>query len=244
MPKTYAAGDEVAAADYNQIVKSAGVYATDAGGDDTYAITVAPVPTTYADGDEYTFKPSTANTGACTLNVNSLGAVTIKKFSSGGKVDLSTGDIIAGQPCRVKHDGTDFILISAHQPRPLYATGQASKTSGSTGTQNIAHGLGVIPRLVKISYFANPDFSNAPEHVVGVGTATSTSDETCSYAESVDSSDDIVGQQTGLMVYMVATGGGASMQATLSALDATNITLDWTVAAGTHACYFQWEAFA
>lgn len=243
MPKTYASGDEVDYSDINAIVQSAGVYATDAGGDDTYSITVTPAPGTYADGDEYTFKPSTGNTGACTLDVNSLGAKSIKKFDSAGaaKVDLLTGDIVAGQPCRVKYDGTDFLLISSQAPRALYACGQTTRSAGSgTGTQNIAHGLGVVPRLIKITAFAISTTNAALTK--SVGTATSTSTCTCTYAYQNNNPIGIV--QSNVILQTVTSAGSAGWSATISTLDSTTITLNFTAATTPGTLYIQWEAFA
>lgn len=54
-------------------------YIADAGSSDAYAITVVPAITAYAEGQIFTFKANTENTGACTLNVCALGAITIKK---------------------------------------------------------------------------------------------------------------------------------------------------------------------
>jgi len=67
-------------------------YAADAGSTDDYAITVSPAPESYETGDVYLFKANTVNTGAATLNVNSLGVITIKK---GNNADLATNDIRA-----------------------------------------------------------------------------------------------------------------------------------------------------
>jgi len=85
-------------------------YAADAGSTDAYAITLTPAPSAYATGQVFVFKANTANTGACTLNVNSLGATTIKKDVSS---DLATGDILANQIVTVVYDGTNFQLVSS-----------------------------------------------------------------------------------------------------------------------------------
>ncbi len=82
-------------------------YAASAVGTDTYAITVTPAPTAYVIGQKFTFKADVTNTGACTLNVNTLGAITIKKNVT---ADLATGDIIANQLITVIYDGTNFQL--------------------------------------------------------------------------------------------------------------------------------------
>jgi len=88
--------------------KSWNEYAVDAVGTDSYAITVAGV-TAYVAGQTFKFKAGTANTGACSLNVNGLGAITIKKDVN---VDLSTGDILANQVVVVCYDGTYMQFIS------------------------------------------------------------------------------------------------------------------------------------
>jgi len=84
-------------------------YAADAGSTDAYAITLSPVPSAYAAGMMVNFKAATFNTTASTLNVNTLGAVAIKKH---GGQDLATGDIRSGQMVSVIHDGTNFQLLT------------------------------------------------------------------------------------------------------------------------------------
>lgn len=84
-------------------------YAPDAQASDAYAITLTPAPAAYAAGQTFAFKANTANTGAASLNVNSLGAKTIKKLTD---QDLATGDIEAGTIVIVTYDGTNFQMQS------------------------------------------------------------------------------------------------------------------------------------
>lgn len=91
---------------------SAPVYAADGGSTDAYAITLSPAPSGYTTGTHYRFKANTANTGACTLNVNSLGAKTIKKVQGGITTDLADNDIRAGQFVDVVYDGTNLQMQS------------------------------------------------------------------------------------------------------------------------------------
>lgn len=93
-------------------VNGATTYAADGGSNDTYAVTLNPAPTAYSAGMFIFFKANTANTGACTLNVNSLGAKTIKKKKAGALSDLNDNDISAGDICLVVYDGTYFQLSS------------------------------------------------------------------------------------------------------------------------------------
>ena len=79
------------------------VYAADSVGTDLYAVTLSPVPAAYANGMVIHFKAGVANTGACSLNVNSLGAIDIKKNHD---QDLATGDIEANQIVTVVYNST------------------------------------------------------------------------------------------------------------------------------------------
>lgn len=103
------------------IQKQSWVYAADAEANDTYVITIAPAIAAYATGQKFSFKANTANTGACTLNVNSKGAKAIKKAYN---LDVVTGDILAGQICDVTYDGTNFQLLNpSHIDNTLSAIG-------------------------------------------------------------------------------------------------------------------------
>lgn len=97
------------AANVNQVQTRTVAYATDSSGTNAYAITLSPALTSYAAGQMFHFSPGTANTGAATLNINGLGAKTIKKDKT---VDLVANDFVANQIVCVAYDGTNFQLIS------------------------------------------------------------------------------------------------------------------------------------
>jgi hypothetical protein len=123
--------------------KSAELYAADAGANDTYAITLSPAPAAYTTGMTVRFKANTANTGAATLNVNSLGAKTIKRKAS---TDLNDNDIAAGQIVTVVYDGTNFIMQSAPNTPGGYeivnATGTGPSTIGGSVTVTVTCSAG------------------------------------------------------------------------------------------------------
>ena len=102
------------------------VYAVDSVGTDSYAITLVPAVGAYADGQVFHFKAGTANTGAATLNVNGLGAITIKKLHD---QDLATGDIEAGQIVTVVYDTT---------PTPDVFQMQSQLASAAAGGGDVA----------------------------------------------------------------------------------------------------------
>ena len=72
-----------------------------------YTTTIAGV-TSYTAGDAYVIKFTTANDGASTLNINSLGAVNIFKNTN---IPIASGDIKANQEIQVVYDGTNFQAI-------------------------------------------------------------------------------------------------------------------------------------
>lgn len=93
----------------SEIQDSVYTYAADAEASDSYAITLDPAPSAYTAGQMFIFKANTANTGAASLNVNGLGAQTIKKRTG---TDLANNDIQSGSIVTVVYDGTNFQMIS------------------------------------------------------------------------------------------------------------------------------------
>lgn len=69
--------EKLSISDYQNGTK---VYAATSTGTDAYAITLDPPLTSYALGQTFKFMTDVANTGPATLNVNGLGAKTIKKL--------------------------------------------------------------------------------------------------------------------------------------------------------------------
>lgn len=83
------------------------VYAASTDVSDTYTVSLTPALTAYTTGMKVRVKFTTANTGACTLNINSLGAKNIKLIDGTDPLD---GDIAAGKSYGLSYDGTNFIL--------------------------------------------------------------------------------------------------------------------------------------
>jgi len=92
--------------DATSIQNSDGTYAV-VSGTDTYTATLDPVPTEYVTGQTFTLNFTNANTGASTININSLGAKPLKKQ---GGLALESGDIVASTIYTAVYDGTNFQL--------------------------------------------------------------------------------------------------------------------------------------
>ncbi len=103
------------------------LYCADAGASDAYACNLSPAITSYTTGACYAFKANTANTGAASLTLNSIGggAKTIVKVAGGVTTALDTNDIRVGQVVEVCYDGTNFQMQSI--------LGNAPTTSGAAG---------------------------------------------------------------------------------------------------------------
>jgi hypothetical protein len=96
-------------------------------GIDTITGSGSPQVTTYATGQMFWFVASGTNTGAATLNIDSLGAKSITR----GTAALAAGDIISGSVALVVYDGTQFQLLS------IIRSIQTNGTIASAGTTNI-----------------------------------------------------------------------------------------------------------
>lgn len=111
------AGADILAAQENamrlDMLKNAGDYATSTGSANAYLLALDAQISAYVAGDVFKFKANFENTGAATLNVNSIGALTIKKNTS---VDLLAGDIKSGQIVYVVYDGTNLQMVNTLIP--------------------------------------------------------------------------------------------------------------------------------
>lgn len=108
-------------------------------GTNAIAVTLNPAPTALVEGMAISFKNTTANTGAATLNLNGLGAKPIVKSNGGA---LSSGNLKAGSIYTVRYSGTSFILQGEG------GSGNATASdllSGKTATTDAGDIVGTMP---------------------------------------------------------------------------------------------------
>lgn len=84
-------------------------YYADTGAANAYVITPVISIGAYATGQRFSFKSANANTTTSTLNINGLGAKTIKNSAG---ANLAANDILSGQIVVVEYDGTNFQMLS------------------------------------------------------------------------------------------------------------------------------------
>ncbi|MCC6599594.1 MAG: hypothetical protein IT223_02855 [Crocinitomicaceae bacterium] len=105
--------------------------ATNVGND--LSITLSPAITAYTTGMMLHFLCPVDITGSTTLNVNSVGAIAIKKnFNS----DLASGDLKSGQMVSVIYDGTNFQMISQLATAPSAGLSAENSSNSSTWTSS------------------------------------------------------------------------------------------------------------
>lgn len=91
-------------------------YAVATGSSNAYAITLTPALTAHIPGMPITMKANHTNTGAATVAVNGMAAVTIKRRDGSS---LAAGDILSGAIVALSYDGTNYQLISQDQGAAL-----------------------------------------------------------------------------------------------------------------------------
>ncbi len=223
---------------------AAELYAASAAGSDTYEITLSPVPTAYHNGMTLRFKADVANTGAATLNVNSLGAVAI--VTSVGTA-LVTGDIVANQVVEVIYNSTGpvFELVNPASMVILattYTNGTTTKNAAdASAVQNIAHGLGKIPKKIRIRAIVDTSDGSGDRNSREANTAyNGTTQSSVSFYQG---NGQAVIIDTTFTLNIASSGGVTTTTTGVITFDATNIIITWTKTGSPTGTYtLLWEA--
>jgi hypothetical protein len=102
------------AANLGQVQDNAAAWLTSVAGTNTITASLTtPTLAAYAAGQVFNFVPAVTNTGATTINVNSVGARDVFAFGAA----CVGGELVAGAPVSVAYDGTRFHLLA----QPLVA---------------------------------------------------------------------------------------------------------------------------
>jgi hypothetical protein len=122
-------------------------YLVDTGTANAVVLTFSPVWTSYVAGRGFTFRAAVTNTGAVTVNVNSLGAIAL--VGQTGQA-LVGGEIVANMVYRATYNGTSFVMtandgysrvsnqvIAATTNASMRNTGTGSLTLGTNAQNNV-----------------------------------------------------------------------------------------------------------
>jgi hypothetical protein len=119
------------AAQYGQLQAGATTIAT-VTGTDTLTGSLTPAIAAYATGNLFSFVAAATNTGAATINLNSLGA---KSITKSGTTALAASDLVIGRVYLIEYDGTRFQLINPSTTTP---SGILPIVNGGTGASTLA----------------------------------------------------------------------------------------------------------
>ncbi len=109
-------------------------------------LTLAPVPAAYTQNLTVMFLCGSDNTGATTINVNSLGAKNLMKNVAGTLTALASGDLQSGVYYTATYDGTQFqVRIDASSGLSSVSQGNLNTSTGSVSGSAPAAGSGGGP---------------------------------------------------------------------------------------------------
>ncbi len=245
--------DALGASTNNQYVASiinTGIpYAVATGTATAYTATFATGFSTLASGASLNFLVPISNATGITLNVNSLGAKSLKKNVS---TSLASGDLSAGQIVEVVFDGTNFQVATPVPATPTsYNNGVTTHNLATTGTQNIAHGLGKLPKVIRINANANSARSGYTGIAQSFGTYNGSTIATVSNYMEVISSGTSNGvsaassSDTSNIISLCTDSSVGNYAMASVTFDTTNIILTWSISnSPTGTAQIVWEAIS
>lgn len=161
------------AVSFGQVQDGVALYAGNAGGSaNALTLTLSPAITSYATGSAFTFKATATNTATSTLNINSVGAITILNAKTGSA--LAGNEIISGSYYSVIYNGTNFLLLD---PAELYL-GYAGTSGGTANAQTLTTTFAVsgLKTGRKFGFLAGATNTGGTTLAINGGAATTVQD--------------------------------------------------------------------
>lgn len=139
-----------------QWVDDQGGVATTSGSANTQTVTLASGFSAYATGQTFTVKLGYTNTSTTvTLNVNSIGAKSVKVFRDGSLADPAVGDIQAGNYGTFIHDGTYLVLLGGSTGALLKNNNLSDLANTATSRTN----LGAVGKIVTQAFTSSGTYT-------------------------------------------------------------------------------------
>jgi hypothetical protein len=119
----------------SQLQNSQGQSLASVAGTDTITGTVSPTLTAYASGQVFYFTAAGTNTGATTINIDSVGAKALYRDGAA----CTAGSVVSGKVYQIKYNGTQFDIIGTNNYAglnlPAFTTtiGVGAATASSSG---------------------------------------------------------------------------------------------------------------
>lgn len=138
---------------------------TSTGSANAYVVSYTVAPAALRSGQVYSFITNFAVTGSATVNINALGAKTIKKDVAGVLTALSSGDMASGQFVMLAYNGTDMIWVNWQGPSTAVPS-LASTTEVLTGTDAAKT---TTPDAIAALWEAGTDITDGAAITIGEG---------------------------------------------------------------------------
>jgi hypothetical protein len=116
------------AANLSQVQGSTAKLLQSVTGTDTITAAMVPALTSYSAGQMFYFVAAGDNTGAVTINIDSLGA---KSVTRDGSTALVAGDIVSGEVALIVYDGTRFQLLNGNSFTNLNVSNNLTLSGGT-----------------------------------------------------------------------------------------------------------------
>ena len=226
-------GDATARNNYasaGQVQDSTLIGLTSVAGTDTITATAALSMSAYATNQHFVFIAAGTNTGATTLNLNSIGAKAIQKNGAA----LVAGDITANDAVVVVYDGTQFQMVSPARTPVLTDGGVpiaklADGTDGELISWDASGNIATVAAgtsgqvLTSNGAGAAPTFQTSGGGLILLGTATASSSTSIDIGSGLDidvaidstydryliTYDELVPGTDGVALYLRLGNGGA-----------------------------------
>lgn len=223
--------------------KGSEIFGITSTGNDTYVVALVPAPVSYDNGRHYFVKLDVGNTGPATINFNGLGAIPIV---TGISTALNTGDMIAGGIYELIYNSTGSVFQLVNPASTvlggiIYNNGTTSYVaSTASGVQNIPHGLGKIPKYVRIKAGQSISTTSVGVPVTAETVYNGTTQSSLSFYPSASN---ILNATQTFSLNLSQAGAGANHADGVITFDATNIIITWTLnGSATGSFLMFWEA--
>ena len=188
-------------------------------GTNTYVATLTPALTSLSPTLRLFVRFTNANTGAATLNMNSLGAKPIVKNVS---TALATGDILAGQILCLAYDGTSFQVIGSNSSGG--GGGGATNLDGLTDVVISTPATGQVLKFNGTAWVNDTDATG-----VGGGTIDNVPMDGSNNAVSSNGVFDALATKADVVSVLASTFAGGALSINLASAQVFRITLTGNV---------------
>lgn len=188
----------------SQLQSNSAILGGSVAGTNTITFSTSPAFVAYATGQVFRFIAANTNTGATTININSIGAINVRNKTLAGLQACVGGEIVQNQEYEAFYDGTVFQVDGVQVVLPV--SGTTAPTAGvylpATNT------IGLSSRGLPVLEAANP--ASAVNFIILNGGATGNSVGVGATGSDSNISLALVAKGTGFVFF--STGSGARIQ--------------------------------